>query len=133
MTRPTVRTRRQTLAQVLVCVGCCCGRTDKGKPDVPVDWLKAEWKRRALQKHVHLSISGCLGPCEIANILCVVTPSETRWFGDIEGRHYYEAVLEWATACADARALRPIPALLGAQRFERYVTSPSETMSGAIV
>jgi len=26
-----IHTKRQTLAQVIVCLGCCCGRTDKGK------------------------------------------------------------------------------------------------------
>ena len=38
------RTKRKSLMQVLVCIGCCCGRVDRGKPEVPVDWLKAEWK-----------------------------------------------------------------------------------------
>lgn len=117
-----MHTKRQTLAQVLVCLGCCCGRTDKGKPAVPADWLKAEWKRRRLLKHVHLSISGCLGPCEIANVVAIVTPDGTAWFGDIDGIEYYEALLEWAGACAATGRALPPPAILEPHRFERYVT-----------
>lgn len=116
-----IHTKRQTMGQVLVCVGCCCGRTDKGKPAVPVDWLKAEWKRLGLLKHVQLSICGCLGPCEIANIVAIVTPEETHWFGGVDGFHYYEALLHWATASALSRRLLPLPDLLEPHRFERYV------------
>lgn len=65
-------TTRKTLGQVVVCVGCCCGRTDKGHPAVPVDWLKAEWKRRMLPKKIHLTISGCLGPCDATNVVMIL-------------------------------------------------------------
>ncbi len=118
-----VETKRQTLAQVLVCLGCCCGRTDKGKPAVPTDWLKAEWKQRRLLKHVQLSICGCLGPCEIANVVAIVTPGGTEWFGAIDGVRYYEALLEWAGACAAAGRALPAPACLEPHRFERYAAT----------
>ena len=38
------QTKRMSLLQGVVCVGCCCGRVERGKPQVPVDWLKAQWK-----------------------------------------------------------------------------------------
>lgn len=40
--------------------------TDSGRPELPLDWLKAEWKAHGPLKTVHLSVSGCLGPCEWA-------------------------------------------------------------------
>lgn len=116
-----IRTKRRTLGQVLVCLGCCCGRTDKGKPAVPTDWLKSEWKRRGLLKHVHLSISGCLGPCEIANVVAIVTPDDTHWYGGLDGDHYYAALLAWAEVSAARGSLAPLPAVLEPFRFSRFV------------
>jgi cobaltochelatase CobN len=66
-------TKRLVIGQVSVCFGCCCGRTDRGKPEVPVEWLKAEWRRRGLPKNIQLSICGCLGPCDVANVVKVDT------------------------------------------------------------
>ena len=39
-----VTTKRMVMGQVLVCSGCCCGAVSRGKPDVPVEWLKQEWR-----------------------------------------------------------------------------------------
>lgn len=36
---------------------------------MPDEWLKTEWRARRLLKNVHLSISGCLGPCDMANVV----------------------------------------------------------------
>jgi len=119
-----IHTKRQVMGQVLVCVGCCCGRVDKGKPAVPTDWLKAEWKRRKLQKHVHLTVGGCLGPCEIANVVAIVTPNATHWFGDIQGDHLFAAIVDWASGSAVAQELLPLPAVLGPHRFERFQGLP---------
>src|SRR5579864_7016291 len=55
-------TKRLVLGHVSVCQGCCCGNTANGKPAVPVEWLKKEWRARGLLKRIQLSISGCLGP-----------------------------------------------------------------------
>jgi hypothetical protein len=61
-------TKRQPLAQLLFCQGCCCGRTDRGHPEVPAGRLKAVWKAEKLNRSVQLTISGCLGPCDVANV-----------------------------------------------------------------
>ncbi|MBM3807789.1 MAG: (2Fe-2S) ferredoxin domain-containing protein [Acidimicrobiia bacterium] len=120
-----ITTKRQTLAQVMVCLGCCCGRVDKGKPAVPSDWLKAEWKRRRLLKHVHLTIAGCLGPCEIANVVTIVVPEGTLWFGGISGSRFFEELLVWASASAAAGRLAPLPESFEPHRFERYAVATS--------
>lgn len=114
-------TRRRTLAQVLVCSGCCCGRTDKGKPPVPVDWLKAEWKRLGLLRSVHLTISGCLGPCDLCNVVCVAAAREWTWLGGLSTREQYAALVAWASASAAAGVLLPLPEALQPHRFERFL------------
>ena len=71
----------KSLMQVLVCIGCCCGRVDRGKPEVPVDWLKAQWKAARLNPYIQLTISGCLGPCDLPNVVAVLTAAGQQWIG----------------------------------------------------
>ena len=120
--RPT--TKRPTLAQVLICLGCCCGRTDRGKPAVPVGWLKAQWKEHKLLRVIHLSISGCLGPCDIANVVSIVTPLQTIWLGNLTSETQYEALFDWALACAEVNQVLPLPVELQAFVFERFHAPP---------
>lgn len=113
-------TKRQTLGHLLVCIGCCCGRTDKGKPEVPVDWLKAEWKQRRLLKHIQLSISGCLGPCDLVNVIAIASGDGIRYFGGLDTPAHFTAVVDWATASAAEGRLVPLPAGLASLEIDRF-------------
>jgi hypothetical protein len=117
---PLPVTKRAAVAQVACCVGCCCGRTDRGFPPVPVDRLKAVWKEEKLNRTVQLTISGCLGPCDMANVILVMTAAGTEWFGGIDDEATFEAVIAWARACQAAEALLPLPSGLDAFRFQRF-------------
>ena len=64
---------------------------------MPSDWLKQEWRRRGLLKRVQLSVSGCLGPCDVANVVTIVTPTKTVWLGNISRRDQYQSLLDWAS------------------------------------
>lgn len=122
MTNPPLITKRQTLGQLLVCLGCCCGRTDKGIAPVPIDWLKAKWKERKLLRSIQLTISGCLGPCDLANVVCVVTPDQTIWLGGLTTHQQFEGLLDWATESAAVGQLKPLPDSFAAHRFDRFQT-----------
>jgi len=113
-------TRRATLAHVSVCVGCCCGQTAKGHPAVPTDWLKAQWKTRRLMKFVQLTISGCLGPCDLTNVVSVGSAQGTTWLGNLDQQHHYDLLLDWATRVASRGSLQPLPSALDAHVFERF-------------
>jgi hypothetical protein len=75
--------KRKVIAQVFVCQGCCCGQVERGRPEVPAEWLKEEWRKRGLLKRVQLTISGCLGPCDVPNVVAIVTQTKTVWLGEI--------------------------------------------------
>lgn len=113
-------TKRTALAQVACCVGCCCGRTERGFPPVPVERLKAVWKQEKLNRTVQLTISGCLGPCDMANVILVMTAAGTEWFGGIAAESVFEDVIGWARGCHAAEALLPLPAALEPYRFRRF-------------
>lgn len=113
-------TAKTPLAQMLFCQGCCCGRTDRGKPELPVDRLKAAWSAGKLNRVVQLTISGCLGPCDLVNVTLVLTPTEQVWLGGLQGDEDYDACLAWAAACEAAGSIVPLPERLAAKRFRRW-------------
>ena len=104
-----LRTRRQPLAQIVLCQGCCCGQTERGLPAVPLDWLKPIWKSEKLNKVVQLSVSGCLGPCDLPNVCTIITPDEQAWYGRLTTREDYAVLLHWARQCRERGAVLPLP------------------------
>ena len=117
---PMATARGRVLGQVLVCEGCCCGRTDKGFAPVPRDWIKQQWKDEKLNKSVQLTISGCLGPCDLANVVCIVSPKGLQWLGGLQEQWQFDLLLDWARASRDAGVLLELPAELSRHRFERF-------------
>lgn len=124
--RPPLRTRRQPLAQIILCQGCCCGHTERGLPEVPVTWLKEIWKKEKLNKYVQLTISGCLGPCDLPNVCCIQTPSEQVWYGRLSSREDYAVLLRWAQHCRAQGHVLPWPQELEHLRFERWRRSEED-------
>ncbi|HUI81983.1 MAG TPA: (2Fe-2S) ferredoxin domain-containing protein [Bryobacteraceae bacterium] len=118
--RAAICTKRPVLGQINVCNGCCCGQTQKGHPEVPVEWLKREWKYRGLLKRVHLTISGCLGPCDVANVVLVTSPEGTQWLAEITQRQQYELLADWAEQSKIADRLLPLPREFDAHRLAAY-------------
>lgn len=118
-------TRRHSFAQFLICAsGCCCGRVDKGKPAVPVPWLKAEWRARRLNPRVQLTVTECLGPCDLVNVVAVHSEHEPIWLGGLVDDSAFELLLQWATDSREAGSLLPLPLALAPYRFERFVPPP---------
>ena len=120
-------TKRQALAQLVFCQGCCCGRTDRGRPELPVEQLKQIWKDEKLNRSVQLTISGCLGPCDLPNVALVMLPEGNVWLGGMEGSEVYEKLVSWARSCHAAGATLPLPEKLNPLRFERF--QPEGAMS----
>ena len=104
-----LKTKRLVVGQVTVCRGCCCGDTERGLPEVPVEWLKAEWRKRGLLKRVQLTISGCVGPCDLPNVVVISSSSGTEWLGNISGFEHYRSLIEWAVRCRDAGEMLALP------------------------
>ncbi|HUA63547.1 MAG TPA: (2Fe-2S) ferredoxin domain-containing protein [Verrucomicrobiae bacterium] len=115
----TLSTKRLVIGNVAVCFGCCCGQTDRGKPGVPVEWLKSEWRLRGLLKNMQLSISGCLGPCDVPNVVRIDTPEERIWLGNIERTEQYQELVDWATRSKAAGRCLPLP-----RAFDEHTLDP---------
>jgi hypothetical protein len=92
-----LKTKRLVVGQITICRGCCCGNVERGLPEVPVEWLKSEWRKRGLLKRVQLTISGCAGPCDVPNVVVIVKFDQ------------YRSLLEWAVRCGDAGVMLTLP------------------------
>jgi cobaltochelatase CobN len=118
-------TKRLVIGHLTVCQGCCCGNTENGRPPVPVDWLKREWRARGLLKRVQLTISGCLGPCDLPNVVTISNGSGTQWFGEITEFEQYRDLVDWAARSRDAGELLPLP-----RDFQRHTLHPFHRRAG---
>jgi predicted metal-binding protein len=126
-----VKTKRHVLGQLVVCKGCCCGQQNKGRPSIPEEKLKTIWKKERLMRTIQLTISGCVGPCDVANVVQIITPHGTEWFGQLTEEAHYDALIEWARACNTERILIPRPSILTALRFQGYILSVEMEMGAA--
>jgi len=113
-------TKIKSRGQLLLCKGCCCGKTERGLPEVPVDRIKAAWKAEKLNRTIQLTISGCLGPCERPNVAVLLDQHGSTWLGDLAGDDHYDALIDWGRASAAAGGMLPAPESLEPYRFERF-------------
>jgi hypothetical protein len=127
--REAVSTKRPMLGQINICNGCCCGQTHKGHPEVPVEWLKQEWKYRGLLKRVHLTISGCLGPCDVPNVILITSAERTQWLANITQRRQYEMLADWAEQSKLADRLLPLPREFDKHRLAAYKEDANFTIN----
>src|SRR6516162_7823849 len=121
----SIQTKRVLVAQVALCRGCCCGAVQKGNPEVPVEWMKDEWKKRGLKRSIQLTISGCLGPCDLSNVITISDASGSVWLGNIEHMHQYQALVDWASQLKDAGILLTLPDELATSQFDPFRPSGS--------
>ena len=118
-----MQTKRAVLAHVSLCRGCCCGAVQKGNPEVPVEWMKNEWKKRGLKGSIQLTISGCLGPCDLSNVITISDASGSVWLGNIGHMHQYQALLDWASQSKVAGILLPLSEDLATCQFDPFRAS----------
>jgi len=100
-----------------VCDGCCCGRTEKGNNEVPVEYMRSEWKKHDLKNDVKLTISGCLGPCKMNNVSLVTIGQKRIWLGKLSGEEKYGALVKWAQDIATNGIEAEIPEILIEHQF----------------
>ena len=113
---------------LLVCArGCCCGREDRGKPSVPIDFYKQEYKRRQIRDHVQLTMSGCLGPCPLLNVVLVLFDGRRVWFQSINHESQIVSIYDYIDRMLAADRYLPPTAELADLAFDYYAW-PEEAM-----
>jgi cobaltochelatase CobN len=106
---------------LLVCAkGCCCGRTERGHAEVPVEFYKQEYRRRKIRNQVQLSMNGCLGPCPLANVVLLFFDGRPVWFQSINTRPQIVALFDYIERLLAANVFLPPPAELSEYVFDFY-------------
>jgi nitrile hydratase accessory protein len=107
---------------LFVCNGCCCGRTEKGFPALPLDDFKRQWKQRGIRRRFHLTISGCLGPCPLANVVLLQFRGSSLWLHSINGPEDVNLIYDYVERMLLAETALDLPEALQSRLFERYLT-----------
>src|SRR5213079_1939146 len=100
---------------------CCCGRTDKGFPALPLEEFKRQWKRRGLRRRFHLTISGCLGPCPLANVVLLQFRGQSSWFHSINHQEDVNLIYDYVERMLQEEAYLDPPVELVSRRFQGYL------------
>jgi cobaltochelatase CobN len=108
-------------AHLIVCArGCCCGRTDRGNPEVPIEYYKQEYQRRKIRKHVQLTMSGCIGPCPMLNVVQLIFDGRPIWFQSVNTKAQVDAIYRYLDAMLAADAYLTPPVELSDYVFDYY-------------
>ena len=114
---------RQLSGQIFVCKGCCCGNVEKGHPALPLEEFKSQWKSRGLRLKVHLSISGCLGPCPLRNVVLLVFGGKSLWLQSINDPADVDLIYDYVEGLLAEGQFQPPSKPLSDKVFPRYLDS----------
>jgi YHS domain-containing protein len=117
----------QVHGTLLVCSkahgNCCCGWTEKGRAPVNTALYSDEWERRKIRNKLHLSFTGCLGPCAVGNSVLLQIFGQSIWLKDLNGDEYIPMIFDYIEAMlAAGQALAP-PENLADHVYARYLPS----------
>ena len=114
---------------LFVCHGCCCGQTEKGFPPLPLEEFKRQWKERGIRRRFHLTISGCLGPCALANVVLIVFYGRTIWLHSINHPEDVNLIYGYVERMLREESYLDPPPGLAERRFDRYIQEDACAMS----
>ena len=122
----SVKKARILDGHLFVCQGCCCGHVEKDFPPLPLDEFKQQWKARGIRRDFHLTVSGCLGPCTLANVVLILFHGHSVWLHSIQTEQDVTDIYDYIEQMLAAdRYLDPPPHLAG-RHFQRYVVDTVE-------
>jgi hypothetical protein len=81
---------------------------------------QSEWRQGGLLKNIQLTISGCLGPCDVPNVVLIATAEEDVWLGNIDRFEYYREIVEWAARSKAAGRMPPLSKDLLRHRLDPF-------------
>jgi len=120
----------QVVGNLFVCSrangNCCCGWGEKGRWVFDNEHWTAEWERRKIRNRLHLTFTGCLGPCAVGNNAMLQIHGRSVWFKDLNGPEYAGLVFDYAQAMLAAGRVLPPPAELADHVYERYLPPPDD-------
>lgn len=103
---------------------CCCGWAEKGRMPFDNSLWGDEWERRRIRNQLHLSFTGCLGPCAVGNNALLQLLGRSIWLKDLNDPALIPAVFDYAEAMLKAGQVLTPPEALRGHIYERYLPAP---------
>lgn len=103
---------------------CCCGWAEKGRMPFDNSHWSDEWERRRIRSRLHLTFSGCLGPCAAGNNALLQIHGQSIWFKDLNDPALAARVFDYAEAMVAAGTVLPVPAALADHVHQRFLAPP---------
>ena len=75
---------------------------------------------RGLSKVVQLTVSGCLGPCDLVNVVRISGDGEDIWLGNFRTMDDYLNLVNWAEESKAAGRPVPLSPRLNEGRFHPF-------------
>lgn len=120
----------QLVGNLFVCSrangSCCCGWAEKDRLPFDNSLWSDEWERRRIRDRLHLTFSGCLGPCAVGNNALLQIHGRSIWFKDLNDPSLAPKVFDYVEAMLGAGAVLPVPDTLAGHVYERYLTPDQE-------
>lgn len=118
----------QLHGNLLVCSkahgNCCCGWTEKGRAPVNQALYEQEWEQRRIRNKIHLSFTGCLGPCAVGNSVLLQLFGQSIWFKDLNDDRFIPQIYDYIeTMLRAGRILAPEGELVE-HVYARYLPPP---------
>ena len=118
----------QVHGTLLVCSrqndSCCCGWEEKGRLPFDHSLYADEWERRKIRNRLHLSFTGCLGPCAVGNNALLQIYGYSIWLSDLNDPSLVAALFDYAEAMLDAGTVLQPPPALRDHVYERHLPPP---------
>lgn len=115
----------QVHGTLLVCSrqngSCCCGWEEKGRMPFDHRLYADEWERRKIRNRLHLSFTGCLGPCATGNNALLQIYGQSIWLSDLNDPSLIVTLFDYAEAMLDAGRVLPPPDVLRERIYERHL------------
>lgn len=90
-----------------------------------MDLYNREWNARRLANHVHLTFTGCLGPCAAGNNALLVIHGRPIWFKDLNDDSLVPAIFDYIEAMLAAERVLPPPPELRDHIYDRFLPPPA--------
>jgi YHS domain-containing protein len=111
---------------------CCCGWAEKDRAPINTALYEEEWERRNIRNKLHLTFTGCLGPCASGNNALLQLFGQSIWFKDLNDDRYIPAIFDYIESMLRAQRVLPPPPDLAEHVFLRYLPSPSDNAELAL-
>jgi YHS domain-containing protein len=103
---------------------CCCGWAEKGRLPFEQALWGDEWERRGIRNRLHLTFTGCLGPCIAGNNALLQLFGRSIWLKDLNDPSLVGSVFDYAEAMLAAGQVLAPPDALHEHVYERYLDAP---------